>query len=148
MKNNRLQTAFLLCALAVAAFFVWKRTKPDEFFPNIGVRVPASAIVSHQTHWLLKAEEHRIVLQVPASAWPTLLTQFKAKSGFQDIIPNLKTNYGDFVMGRESFFPRRLSGANAGEFQVQGRDGYAYVCHFLRDNTTGQIWFVGWSPDN
>jgi len=60
----------------------------------------------------------------------------------------LKTNYGEYVMSRESFFPRRVSGASAGEFKAHGRDGYDCSCHFLRDNSTGHVWFVGWSPDD
>ncbi len=96
---------------------------PDEFFPNIGLNVPASAIVSHQTNWGLNSEEHRIVLQIPAASWPTFLAQFKAKSRFENKTPNLKTSYQALVLGREAFYPPAVSIASAGEFLVIGRDG-------------------------
>ncbi len=150
MRITRRKAFWPLAIGSVAALCVWRHFKTDEFFPNLGLHVPQSAIVSHKTDWWLTSEEHQMVLQIPAAAWPALRTRFQGANRFRDITPNLRAHYGEFAQGREAFYPPRITpeNASAGEFMIKGRDGYEWFCHYLRDATTGRVWFVGLSFDN
>ena len=148
MKITRRKTLFALGALAFIGLAVHRQTRRDEFFPNFGVNVPQAAIQSHQTQWGLNSESHEIILQLPGSVWKPILKNFAGKARFRDWSNGLSSSYTQFRAGHEAFFPTLPAQASAGEFWAFGKDGENYICRFLRDNNTGQVWFFGWSPDN
>lgn len=157
-----------LLGVLVCIVLAYRHFKPDTFFSNIGLDVPQSAIVSHRWIWWYdNCEDHLLVLYAPAAQWPAILAKFEAtrlrKPGsfvslpisqeplqrwsaglrYSDITPNLKNHYRDFVSGYESFFPSHPAKATAGQFRALSREGNEYRCRFLRDETTGRVWFVG-----
>ncbi|RYX81845.1 hypothetical protein EON83_22070 [bacterium] len=130
--------------------------KPEPFFSNLSLTIPSSTIVSHQSSgWLSDAEDHFLVLDIPNAQWPQVLAQFKATGprrfslantqqvpGYSDVTPNLKNNYPDFRAGREWFFSALPAKATAGDFRALDKQKNKFRCRFLRDETTGRIWFL------
>jgi len=148
MEITPRKIAFSLAVAVVAAIYFRSRTRTDEFFPNIGLRVPQNAISSHHTRESLTSESHEITFNLSGVMWKPIAKNMATREGWSNFQNTLIPRYKEFRSGHEAFFPARPTRASAGEFLVHGADGYPYYCRFVRDDTTGNVWFYSVSFDN
>ncbi len=152
--KNCFRRACLLCAFVVAALIVWAFTgRSGNYFSSINVKVPDSAIVTHQNDSSLTGDEDVTLLRMSPPQLAALLSQFKTKQDFvwaprttTPMPPTLPLS-----AMKKRFFSGVSRGAQSGSFRFDHKETsppWPTLCWFSVDQTTGRVWFYGWSVYN
>lgn len=142
--------------LAVVALIVigcWPRG--GNWFSIIDVKVPNSAIVSHESYPTDTGGEDLIVLQLSPTQMQSFLAQLKTKRHFR-LAPagNASSSTGSAINGLapiNKFFSSVPPRAQNGSLQIQHGEGsskWFILCSFAIDHVTGRVWFYAWSVYN
>lgn len=123
-----------------------------NYFASIGVQVPNSAIVSHQSFPSLTGNEDIIALKMSPAQITATLKQFRTKSNYGLSAPGKielpLTGNGSADASWKKFLSGVPPRIQNGYFEIHRGPEDNTLCWFYLDKPTGRVWFYGWDVYN